>query len=228
MRFPVDPLEGQKTGWFFDQRPNRDRVAALAKDARVLDVFCHVGAFGVRCAAAGAREVVLVDSSAPALAQGGAGGGAEWRGGAVAGPPRRRVRGDGGVWRANASILWCAIRRRSRSRARMPRRGCAPMAGWHGWRRLWWRRVASCSSPRAAITRRWRPGARRSPSGLHRARREGRIAVHGRRRAGPSGASASAGNRISEGAIDPGAVSQTRGTYRPAMLANLARLPHRP
>ena len=46
VRFPVDPLGGQKTGWFFDQRPNRDRVAALAKDARVLDVFCHVGAFG--------------------------------------------------------------------------------------------------------------------------------------------------------------------------------------
>jgi 23S rRNA (cytosine1962-C5)-methyltransferase len=68
VRFPVDPLEGQKTGWFFDQRPNRDRVAALAKDARVLDVFSHVGAFGVRCAAAGAREVVLIDSSAPALA----------------------------------------------------------------------------------------------------------------------------------------------------------------
>ena len=69
VRFPIDPLEGQKTGWFFDQRPNRDRVTALAKDARVLDVFCHVGVFGLRCAVAGAREVLLVDSSAPALAQ---------------------------------------------------------------------------------------------------------------------------------------------------------------
>ncbi len=69
VRFPVDLLSGQKTGWFYDQRPNRDRVAALADGARVLDVFCHVGAFGVRCAAAGAREVLLVDSSAPALAQ---------------------------------------------------------------------------------------------------------------------------------------------------------------
>ncbi|CAH2600222.1 LSU m5C1962 methyltransferase RlmI [Rhodovastum atsumiense] len=67
VRFPVDPLSGQKTGWFFDQRPNRDRVAALAEGARVLDVFCHVGAFGLRCAAAGAKEVVLVDASAPAL-----------------------------------------------------------------------------------------------------------------------------------------------------------------
>jgi 23S rRNA (cytosine1962-C5)-methyltransferase len=68
VRFPVDPLGGQKTGWFFDQRPSRDRVAALADGARVLDVFCHVGAFGLRCAAAGASGVTLVDSSAPALA----------------------------------------------------------------------------------------------------------------------------------------------------------------
>jgi 23S rRNA (cytosine1962-C5)-methyltransferase len=66
--FPVDPLSGQKTGWFFDQRPNRDRIAALASGARMLDVFCHVGAFGLRAAAAGAIDVTLVDSSAPALA----------------------------------------------------------------------------------------------------------------------------------------------------------------
>jgi 23S rRNA (cytosine1962-C5)-methyltransferase len=69
VRFPVDPLGGQKTGWFFDQRPNRDRVAALAAGARVLDVFAHTGAFGLRCAAAGADAVTLVDSSAPALDQ---------------------------------------------------------------------------------------------------------------------------------------------------------------
>jgi len=67
IRFAVDPLSGQKTGWYFDQRRNRDRVAALASGARVLDVFCHVGAFGLRCAAAGASAVTLVDSSAPAL-----------------------------------------------------------------------------------------------------------------------------------------------------------------
>jgi 23S rRNA (cytosine1962-C5)-methyltransferase len=67
VRFPVDPLGGQKTGWFFDQRPNRDRVAALAGGGRVLDVFCHTGAFGLRCAAAGAAHVTLVDASAPAL-----------------------------------------------------------------------------------------------------------------------------------------------------------------
>jgi len=67
VRFPVDPVSGQKTGFFFDQRPNRDQVAALAHGARVLDVFCHTGAFGLRAAAAGAEAVVLVDSSQPAL-----------------------------------------------------------------------------------------------------------------------------------------------------------------
>jgi 23S rRNA (cytosine1962-C5)-methyltransferase len=69
VRFAADLLGGQKTGWFFDQRPNRDRVAALARGARVLDVFCHSGAFGLRCVAAGAKEVTLLDSSAHALAQ---------------------------------------------------------------------------------------------------------------------------------------------------------------
>jgi 23S rRNA (cytosine1962-C5)-methyltransferase len=67
VHFPIDPLEGQKTGFFLDQRPARDRVAALAQGARVLDVFCHTGAFGLRAAAAGAVAVKLVDSSAPAL-----------------------------------------------------------------------------------------------------------------------------------------------------------------
>jgi 23S rRNA (cytosine1962-C5)-methyltransferase len=67
VRFPIDPLEGQKTGFFLDQRPARDRVAALAPGGRILDVFCHTGAFGLRAAAAGADRVTLVDSSAPAL-----------------------------------------------------------------------------------------------------------------------------------------------------------------
>ncbi len=66
-RFPINPVSGQKTGFFFDQRPNRDQVASLAAGARVLDVFCHTGAFGLRTAAAGAAAVLLVDSSQPAL-----------------------------------------------------------------------------------------------------------------------------------------------------------------
>jgi len=67
LRFAVDLLGGQKTGWFFDQRENRDRVARLAPGATVLDAFCHTGGFGLRCAAAGAAQVTLLDRSAHAL-----------------------------------------------------------------------------------------------------------------------------------------------------------------
>ncbi|HTU52612.1 MAG TPA: class I SAM-dependent rRNA methyltransferase [Acetobacteraceae bacterium] len=66
--FPVDPQSGQKTGWFYDQKENRDQIAALAHGARVLDLFCHTGGFGLRAAAAGAEHALLVDSSAAALA----------------------------------------------------------------------------------------------------------------------------------------------------------------
>ncbi|CAA9253314.1 MAG: 23S rRNA (cytosine(1962)-C(5))-methyltransferase [uncultured Acetobacteraceae bacterium] len=65
--FTVDLLGGQKTGWFFDQRENRDRVARLAAGAAVLDAFCHTGGFGLRCAASGASRVVLLDRSVHAL-----------------------------------------------------------------------------------------------------------------------------------------------------------------
>ncbi len=65
--FSVDLLGGQKTGWFYDQRENRDRVARLARGATVLDAFCHTGGFGLRCAAAGAAQVTLLDRSAHAL-----------------------------------------------------------------------------------------------------------------------------------------------------------------
>jgi 23S rRNA (cytosine1962-C5)-methyltransferase len=63
----VSPREGQKTGWFYDQRLNRERAAAYARDSRVLDLFAYVGGWGLRCALAGAREVVSVDASSPAL-----------------------------------------------------------------------------------------------------------------------------------------------------------------
>lgn len=68
LRFPVDLLGGQKTGWFFDQREHRARVARLAKGATVLDAFCHTGGFGIGCAAAGAAQVTLLDRSEHALA----------------------------------------------------------------------------------------------------------------------------------------------------------------
>lgn len=67
-RFWADPLDGQKTGWYFDQRENRARVAALCAGQRVLDLYCHTGGFAVTAARAGARSVVAVDRSGPALA----------------------------------------------------------------------------------------------------------------------------------------------------------------
>ncbi|MGH7097350.1 MAG: class I SAM-dependent rRNA methyltransferase [Stellaceae bacterium] len=66
--FPVDPIGGQKTGWFFDQRDNRRFVAGLAPGARVLDLYCYSGGFAVAAAHARAVEVIGVDRSEPALA----------------------------------------------------------------------------------------------------------------------------------------------------------------
>ena len=60
--------EGQKTGFYLDQRDNRVRVARLAKGRRVLDAFCYTGGFGLHAARAGATEVVGIDVSEPALA----------------------------------------------------------------------------------------------------------------------------------------------------------------
>jgi 23S rRNA (cytosine1962-C5)-methyltransferase len=65
--FPVDVLGGQKTGWFYDQRANRDFAAGLAGGASVLDLYCYSGGFAVRMARAGAAVVTGIDSSAPAL-----------------------------------------------------------------------------------------------------------------------------------------------------------------
>ena len=67
LHFQVATRTGQKTGWFYDQRDNRARLDRYIRDRRVLDVFSYVGAWGIRAAAHGAREVLCVDSSAPAL-----------------------------------------------------------------------------------------------------------------------------------------------------------------
>ena len=68
LEFQVPLAEGQKTGWFFDQAANRRALTKYVREgARVLDVFSYVGAWGVRAARSGAREVLCVDSSAAAL-----------------------------------------------------------------------------------------------------------------------------------------------------------------
>ncbi len=68
LKIAVDVAEGQKTGYFLDQRENRRAVRAYAKGARVLDCFSNVGGFALNAIAGGAREVLAVDASAEALA----------------------------------------------------------------------------------------------------------------------------------------------------------------
>jgi len=67
-RYIADLTEGQKTGWYYDQRDNRAFIAKFAKGKSVLDAYSYTGGFGILAAAAGARETVCLDSSAPALA----------------------------------------------------------------------------------------------------------------------------------------------------------------
>jgi len=67
LEFAIDPVGGQKTGWFYDQRENRDRLARFVAGKRVLDMFSYLGAWGLRAAASGASEVVCVDASQSAV-----------------------------------------------------------------------------------------------------------------------------------------------------------------
>lgn len=66
--FFADLAEGQKTGWFYDQRENRAFMAGLSKGQRVLDVYAYAGGFAVQAALAGATEVIACDRSEQALA----------------------------------------------------------------------------------------------------------------------------------------------------------------
>jgi 23S rRNA (cytosine1962-C5)-methyltransferase len=68
LRFEVDPIHGQKTGFFLDQRDNRARVEGLTRGKDVLNLFAYTGGFSVYAARGGARQVISVDTSAPALA----------------------------------------------------------------------------------------------------------------------------------------------------------------
>lgn len=65
--FFASPSNGQKTGWFFDQRENRRWMATFCKNKTVLDLYTYSGGFGISAAKAGAQSVTLVDSSALAL-----------------------------------------------------------------------------------------------------------------------------------------------------------------
>ena len=66
-RYFADLGQGQKTGWYYDQRDNRAFIAALAKGRSVLDAYSYTGGFGILAAKAGAKEVISLDSSEAAL-----------------------------------------------------------------------------------------------------------------------------------------------------------------
>ena len=69
LKFGVDLAEGQKTGYYLDQRDNRQAAARHARGRRVLDMFCYSGGFAVACAVSGgARSVLAVDTSGKAAA----------------------------------------------------------------------------------------------------------------------------------------------------------------
>jgi len=68
LKFEVDFITGHKTGFFLDQRVNRERLGALSRDAQVLNCFCYSGAFSVYCAEGGAKRVVSLDISKSACA----------------------------------------------------------------------------------------------------------------------------------------------------------------
>jgi 23S rRNA (cytosine1962-C5)-methyltransferase len=67
LRYVVDPLEGQKTGMFLDQRDNRRRLSGRVADRAVLDVYSNTGAWAMSALALGARDATLIESSRPAL-----------------------------------------------------------------------------------------------------------------------------------------------------------------
>lgn len=67
LRFEADPVHGQKTGFFLDQRDNRARVETLSSGRRVLNCFAYTGGFSVYAGRGGAESIVSLDISAPAL-----------------------------------------------------------------------------------------------------------------------------------------------------------------
>jgi 23S rRNA (cytosine1962-C5)-methyltransferase len=67
LTFECDPIHGQKTGFFLDQRENRARVEKLSKGKSVLNVFAYTGGFSVYAARGGAKQIISVDLSAPAI-----------------------------------------------------------------------------------------------------------------------------------------------------------------
>lgn len=94
LRFEVDPIHGQKTGFFLDQRDNRAQTESLCRGGSVLDAFAYTGAFSVYAARGGARAVTSVDVSRDALQAAAANLARNRRFPAVAKTRHRTIEGD--------------------------------------------------------------------------------------------------------------------------------------
>ena len=142
LRFAADVIEGQKTGWFYDQRSNRDRLAPWLEGASVLDLFSFAGGWGLRAVADGAASADCVDVSGRAV-QAVQANAERWLTGASSKPPCRCSRRTDCWWPAPAAIT---------SRAARWWRRCRPARGTSTGR-------LSCSSfwPRGRTTRCIRP-----------------------------------------------------------------------
>ena len=151
--FLIDPLEGQKTGWYYDQRDNRGFVARLAGGQTVLDLYSYSASFGLQAAAAGAAHVLAVDRSQLGLDL--ARASAERNGLAAR---LEVVRED-----AFAALDRLAAEKRrfgivvadppSFVRSKKSRiKGCVAIASWRGRAALWSPKRASSRSPAARIT----------------------------------------------------------------------------
>jgi 23S rRNA (cytosine1962-C5)-methyltransferase len=92
--FEAEPVGGQKTGFFLDQRDNRSRVESLARGLDVLNVFSYTGGFSVYSARGGARSVTSVDLSSPAIAATDRNLSLNRRDRAIAACPHRGIAGD--------------------------------------------------------------------------------------------------------------------------------------
>lgn len=67
LKYLIDVKNGQKTGWFFDQRINRDFIGSISKNCDVLDAFCYLGGFGFNALKGGAKSVTFIDASTDAI-----------------------------------------------------------------------------------------------------------------------------------------------------------------
>ena len=113
--FVIDPLEGQKTGWYYDQRENRAFVARLARDQTVLDLYSYSAGFGLQAVAAGAGVLALDRSSSGSI----------WPPRARSATASRRVSRRRARMRSRPSSGWPATSGASASWSPTRRRSCA-------------------------------------------------------------------------------------------------------